>query len=320
MLTRLRAANCLERIASDSRPGSVERRQGQVRALAAYVSICVRQPDIFEAAFRSSVLMSVLASETEQDLREIPLLHASLGQLERSWDRNIDLHDSRSATLDGRDRRKLKKRLAQAARRETRATQHRLRPMWTIWHENRLRHLFELTGRERRQMRKALAMSRLAQRARASHRMRPADAAVAQAWWCIWVYWRYVAGRSELTGLAGPLQRRMLLRAAPARRRADQGTPAAPAVALAPAESCQQGGRSAPRRLRARRGPGPRVAPRVQPSALPPGGPSHLPRRDHDPLPAGADRGGLDPPCLGPGDDIRQRRGGRRDVPEHQPL
>lgn len=200
MLTRLRAANCLERIASDSRPGSVDRRQGQVRALAAYVSICVRQPDIFEAGFRSSVLMSVLASETEEDLREIPLLHASLGQLERSWDRNIDLHDSRSATLDGRDRRKLKKRLAQAARRETRATQHRLRPMWTIWHENRLRHLFELTGRERRQMRKALAMSRLAQRARASQRMRPADAAVAQAWWRIWVYWRYVAGRSELTG------------------------------------------------------------------------------------------------------------------------
>ena len=200
MLARLRAANCLERIASDTSPGTEERRQAQVQALAAYISIRVREPDIFEAGFRASVLMSVLASEQEEDLQRIVLLHASLGQLERSWDRNIDLHDSRSATLDGRDRRKLKERLAHGARRETRAAQHRLRPMWTIWHENRLRHLFELTGRERRQMRKALAMSRLAQRARASHRMRPADAAIAQAWWRIWVYWRYMVGRSELTG------------------------------------------------------------------------------------------------------------------------
>jgi hypothetical protein len=200
MLARLRAANCLERIASDSPAGSKQRREDQVRALAAYISICVRQPDIFEAGFRASVLMSVLASESERDLQEIPLLKAAVGQLERSWDRNVDLHDSAAATLDGRDRRPLKHRLRRAARRQTKMTQHRLRPMWTVLHENRLRHLFELTGRDRRQMRKALSLSRLAQRARASHRLGHADQALAQACWRMWVYWRYMVGRSHLTG------------------------------------------------------------------------------------------------------------------------
>ncbi|MGZ4294733.1 MAG: pullulanase-associated domain-containing protein [Solirubrobacteraceae bacterium] len=200
MLARLRAANCLERIASHAEAGSEERRLGQVDALAAYISICVRQPDIFEAGFRASVLMSVLASEKEEDLQAIPLLRASLGQLERSWDRNVDLHDSRGGTLDGRNGRPLKKHLAQVARREAKITQRRLRPMWTLCHENRLRHLFEPSGRDRRQMRKALAMSRLAQRARASQRLTPGDAALAEAWWRTWVYWRYMVGRSELTG------------------------------------------------------------------------------------------------------------------------
>jgi hypothetical protein len=200
MLARLRAANCLERIASDAAVGSRQRREDQVRALAAYISICVRQPDMFEAGFRASVLMSVLASETEADLQQLPLLKAALGQLERSWDRNVDLHDSPDATLDGRDRRPLRHRLRRAARRQTKMTQRRLRPLWTVCHENRLRHLFELTGRDRRQMRKALSMSRLAQRARASHRLGHADAVIAQAWWRLWVYWRYVVGRSELTG------------------------------------------------------------------------------------------------------------------------
>ena len=200
MLARLRAANCLERIASHAQAGSEQRRRAQVDALAAYISIRVRQPDLFEAGFRASVLMSVLASEKEEDLQAIPLLRASLGQLERSWDRNVDLHDSREATLDGRDARPLRKRLAQAARREMRSTQRRLRPMWTVCHENRLRHLFEPSGRDRRHMRKALSMSRLAQRARASQRLAPGDAALAQAWWRTWVYWRYMVGRSELTG------------------------------------------------------------------------------------------------------------------------
>jgi hypothetical protein len=158
MLVRLRAANCLERMAADARPPRRFRRQTE--ALAAYVSIWVRQPDIFEAGFRASVIMSTLASRDEDELAANALLLATLGRFERARER---FHDRAPVAPTEKP---VRERLELAARDQTRATLRRLRPWWTMVHEYRFRHLFEPRGRDRRQLRKVLGISRLAQRAR----------------------------------------------------------------------------------------------------------------------------------------------------------
>jgi hypothetical protein len=163
MLVRLRAANCLERMASGAQdPTKLKRR---TEALAAYVSIRVRQPDIFEAGFRASVLMSILSSCDAGKLEANELLQVTLDRLERA---DPKLHDTPPAATAAKT--PTRRRLELAARAQNRRAVRRLWPLWTVVHEGRFPHLFEPTGRERRQLRKALRISLLAQRARREQR------------------------------------------------------------------------------------------------------------------------------------------------------
>ena len=213
MIARLRAANCLERVASGTKdPDS--RFEGQVEALAAYTSIRIRRPSIFEAGFRASVLMSVLASEPVEKLAGSHLLEATLARFERATAKTVDPHDSshdelpRSSAQDP-----LTARLEAAALAEARRAQRQLRPMHTLRHEYRLRHRFEPTGRERRQLRKALGVSQMAQKARSERRRiaqspgaspraraRRAASEARQFWWQMIVKWHYLACRWHIAG------------------------------------------------------------------------------------------------------------------------
>ena len=162
MIARLRAANCLERVASGAK--DPERRfNGQVEALAAYTSIRIRRPSIFEAGFRASVLMSVLASEPVGKLAGSHLLEATLARFERATAKTVDPHDSSHDELPPVSGAHAHRRLEAAALTDG-ERQRQLRPLHTLRHEYRLRHRFEPTGRERRQLRKALGVSQMAQR------------------------------------------------------------------------------------------------------------------------------------------------------------
>jgi hypothetical protein len=208
LLSRLRAANCLERMAAGEDDAAVKLCL-QVQALATYVSVRLRQPDIFQAGFRASVLMSVLASEEEAALSTQPLVNATLTRLERSSDRYVDPLDSPDRRLRKTAATNLRRRLEQAAASEAKTTRRRLLPWWTILRENRFRHLFEPSGRERRQLRKALGISGLAQKARLEQR-RPAPtwwpsdvwppSEVRQVWWRALVSGRYMFGRWGAAG------------------------------------------------------------------------------------------------------------------------
>lgn len=222
MIARLRAANCLERMAT----GAVDpdrRRQLQVEALAAYTSIRIRRDTIFEAVFRESVLLSVLASEATEDLQRDPLLQATIARVERAiWD-TLDPRSARLTTLTRsmrmrfkhRVRRRLVRsvngRLETAALEEARRARHQLRPFRTLCHEYRLRGRFEPTGRERRQLRKALGISKMAQKARSEHRrgggrrdepspLRHAASLARQFRWQMIVKWHYLACRWHVAG------------------------------------------------------------------------------------------------------------------------
>lgn len=211
MIARLRAANCLERVASGAK--DPERRfEGQVEALAAYTSIRIRRPSIFEAGFRASVLMSVLASEPVEKLAGSHLLGATIARFERATAKTIDPHDSSHDQLArGSSQHTLAARLEAAALTEARRAQRQLRPMHTLLHEYRLRHRFEPTGRERRQLRKALGVSQMAQKARSERRRisqplggppgaRRAASEVRQFWWQMIVKWHYLACRWHIAG------------------------------------------------------------------------------------------------------------------------
>lgn len=211
MIARLRAANCLERMATGAR--DPERKlQWQIEALAAYTSIRIRRPSIFEAGFRASVLMSVLASEPADRLAGRRLLHATLDRFERATAKAVDPHDSSAnELLRPSSRRPINARLEAAALEEARRARHQLRPMRTLVHEYRLRHRFEPTGRERRQLRKALGVSKMAQKARSERRRierpsgtppwaRRAASEVRQFWWQMIVKWHYLACRWHLAG------------------------------------------------------------------------------------------------------------------------
>jgi hypothetical protein len=172
MLSRLRAANCVERMAAGTHD-RLERFALRVQALAAYNSIRVRWPEIFEAGFRASVLMSVLSSEPETVLESDPLLPATLDRYERANAKVIDPHDSPeppdnppAQPAADPSPKQLCDRLQDAALQEAGRVRRQLRPLWTLRHYKRFRHRFEPTGRERRQLRKALAVSKMAQKAR----------------------------------------------------------------------------------------------------------------------------------------------------------
>jgi hypothetical protein len=211
MIARLRAANCLERMATGAT--DPERKLGwQVEALAAYTSIRIRRPSIFEAGFRASVLMSVLASEPVERLAGNRLLHATLDRFERATAKAVDPHDSSDNELvRPSSQRSLNVRLEAAALNEARRARHQLRPMRTLVREYRLRHRFEPTGRERRQLRKALGVSQMAQKARRERRRvaQPSDAPrwarhaaseARQFWWQTIVKWHYLACRWHIAG------------------------------------------------------------------------------------------------------------------------
>jgi hypothetical protein len=211
MIARLRAANCLERVASGTK--DPERKlERQVEALAAYTSIRIRRPSIFEAGFRASVLMSVLASEPEDKLDANGLLKATIARFERATAKTVDPHDSSHDVLAlASSPQPLSARLEAAALTEARRARRQLRPMHTLVHEYRLRHRFEPTGRERRQLRKSLGVSQMAQKARSERRrmsQRPdtsrgaarAASEARQFWWQMIVKWHYLACRWHVAG------------------------------------------------------------------------------------------------------------------------
>ena len=176
MIARLRAANCLERMATGAQDPAL-RFQRQVETLAAYTSIQIRRDSIFEASFRASVLLSVLSSEPPEKLKGCPLLEATTARLERTmsdtadpgaspWETLTRLTRSRWRRLRLGPEPKANSRLEAAALEEARRARHQLRPFRTLCHEYRLRHRFEPTGRDRRQLRKALGISKMAQKAR----------------------------------------------------------------------------------------------------------------------------------------------------------
>jgi hypothetical protein len=211
MIARLRAANCLERMATGE-TDPARKFEWQVETLAAYTSIRIRRPSIFEAGFRASVLMSVLASEPPAKLERSELLQATLARFERATARTVDPHDSRRNALRRRPPEgSLNARLEAAALKEARRARHLLRPMRPLVREYRLRHRFEPTGRERRQLRKALGVSKMAQKARSERRRtaKTPDAAywtvsaasqARQFWWQMIVKWHYLACRWHIAG------------------------------------------------------------------------------------------------------------------------
>lgn len=225
MIARLRAANCLERMATGASDPD-QKLQWQVEALAAYTSIRIRRDAIFEAGFRASVLLSILASEQPEDLMKCPLLEETIARLERATSDPMDPRESwwttfrrwmrvrRKQARWGRSQPTLNGRLEAIALDEARRARHHLRPFRTLVHHYRLRHRFEPTGRERRQLRKALGVSKLAQKARSEHRRgvrttagpswaRKPASLVRQFWWEMIVKWRYLACRWHIAGWTG---------------------------------------------------------------------------------------------------------------------
>ena len=215
MLARLRAANCLERIAADLEgPARVAT---QFEALLEYMTIRVRHPTIFEAGFRASVLLVGLAEDAEEILdhhaKDLALLRELL---ERAMIRDrttagwfVLLFFFRpkpfraKVTLDEpSSSAALEKMLDHAARRESTLAQLRLRPFYLMANEGRFRHRFEPTGQERRQLRKAIGISKIAIRARRGRRRsgrKEPVSIVSQLYW-IGLAWRYMLGRGHVAG------------------------------------------------------------------------------------------------------------------------
>jgi hypothetical protein len=179
-LARLRAANCLERMAG-GRSGA-ERAGSRLDALELYTRVGQEEPTILEARLRAGVLLSTLADALPSEDRR-PALRAVLERLEPE---------------PGPD---LAAACRHAARRESRRARRLLRPLAPILHEGRFRHRFEVAGRERRQLRKALGMSLMCQRARRAGKPRAQPVSdLTQLAWQAWVFARYFAGRSAIAG------------------------------------------------------------------------------------------------------------------------
>jgi hypothetical protein len=213
MLARLRAANCLERGASEL--DGEERVARRIEALEAYISVRLRQPTIFSAGYRASVLLSSLADrppEREQDRHRLLIMLHRLNRERFAPGDDPSRHRWRVVTH--RLRRAVRNLLApelhldelaaglnRAANRESRLARHRLRPLWTILNEKRFRHRFEPTGRERRQLRKALGIAKMCIRARRARGRRRAPVSdLTQLRWRAWVWCRFLAGRSYVAG------------------------------------------------------------------------------------------------------------------------
>lgn len=185
MLARLRLANCLERKAGLAE-GQV-RVDMLVRALQAYTSIRLRQPDIFEAGYRASVLLSSVAQakwdatgHTRTKVEDI------VRRLETDKIRTIggrSVTGTASNATGPRSDEQLRAAAQRAARRESRLARHRLWAPYTILLEGRFRHRFEPTGRDRRYLRKALRVSKLCIEARKARTMKTSKLNPLQLLW-----------------------------------------------------------------------------------------------------------------------------------------
>jgi hypothetical protein len=209
MLVRLRIANCLERTAQGLDEDA--RLSTQMDALLQYMAVRVREPTIFEAGYRASVLLSGLAKNADRIRRDQRDLLQYL--LMRARDQDIRTAGVIARWITVRmpwwkapqsDRGLEEVHFDRAARAELRLARLRLGAVSPIVNEGRLRHRFEPKGRARRQLRKALGIYAVAIRARRAGRReargkRPPGRAV-QVVWIIWVRLRYMLGRSRIAG------------------------------------------------------------------------------------------------------------------------
>jgi tetratricopeptide (TPR) repeat protein len=229
MLALLRIANCNERIAM-TQDDAGARYRSRVEALSCYAGVRSRQPDIFQAGYRASLVMSALASaeidgpaasdlwlsindsldalaRTFDPAKSLERLRLGIAKAIRlAWTKVSDVSQravrfatraSGPATVADSNPRA---RLNRYAELETSLARLRVRPLWTVIHENRFRHQFEPRGRDRRQIRKALGISEMCGYARRAARRpaKPSDAL--QFVWRGWVLWRYMFGRWRVAG------------------------------------------------------------------------------------------------------------------------
>ena len=236
MLAQLRIANCLEVRAGTLRDRHLQF-ETRVEALRCYAAIRLREPTIFEAGYRASLLLSVIADQastydarlvrivedleaglprtvaprdpthTARDAWNQPL-QESLSLLQRCANSTRELSQRVLVFLGVRAEKKSQKelnaelsaRLRSVARHESQLARSRLRPLWTLFHERRFRHRYELQGQPRRQLRKALGISRMCLRARQARQAPRQPSDVTQLCWRGWVFWRYICFRWAVAG------------------------------------------------------------------------------------------------------------------------
>jgi hypothetical protein len=175
MLARLRLANCLERRAGSATEPTLAAAL-RVEALEVYRRVTLREPNIFEARYRASVLLSVLA-DTLADVD--PAARRTLRELTKP-PRKVDLET----------------RMRALSKAEATASRWLLQPLATLVLEGRMRHRLEPRGTERRRLRRALRISRLCLLARRhwSHGqpIRWGGAELRRLWWRFVLRWHFV--------------------------------------------------------------------------------------------------------------------------------
>jgi len=121
MLVRLRIATCLERLAADE-PDGPERVSKRVAALEAYVSVRLRQPTIFEARYRTSVLLALLSPTIDKATKaDGDRLRTLLERFELETARDLDTGDK-----DDRSERLRKLWARQKRMEDSKAATHQL--------------------------------------------------------------------------------------------------------------------------------------------------------------------------------------------------
>ena len=214
MLSRLRAANCAERIVLEANSDDVIGKR--IAALGDYLAIRLREPALFSAGYRASVLLSLLADSEGFATVHFTRLNALLDRLEQDTARHVDVTDAGDRSLLGRmvdalrrsgehavvslEESALQSRLTQAARHESEQVRKRLGPFWVMTNERRFRHRYEPRGQERRQLQKALGISRLCMLARRAARKAPRRPTATQFFWRGWLFWWYMFGRWHRAG------------------------------------------------------------------------------------------------------------------------
>ena len=190
MLARLSVANRLERQAAGS---PIERTPRRIEALDAYLKVAELETSIYEAHYRAMVLLSVLAdtwcaddAAYEGDLRSA--MERTKTPLPRERKALAAQTDDAPNTDDPTPTppEKFKRLLRDASRHEAKAANKLLGVTWTVLHEGRLRHRFELSGPTRRKADKALATSRLTLRLR---RQWPGSGEIPWGTKVAWRYW-----------------------------------------------------------------------------------------------------------------------------------